>query len=81
MPYARTARPGSLPTGLPDVLSRPSGPKIPDGQRAVADRIRRDIDSLHQLQPLVDPQPSHTWHEPAGRIFTPHVMHIGASAA
>lgn len=33
----------------------------------------------HQLQPLVDPHPSHTWHEPAGRIFVPQVKHIGAS--
>src|SRR5690625_1834471 len=32
-----------------------------------------------QLQPLVEPQPSQTWHEPAGRILVPQVMQIGAS--
>jgi hypothetical protein len=30
-------------------------------------------------QPLVFPQPSHTKHAPDIRIFTPHVIHRGAS--
>src|SRR5690625_7871652 len=34
-----------------------------------------------QLQPLVEPQPSQTWHEPAGRILVPQVMQIGASGS
>ena len=34
---------------------------------------------IRQLQPLVLPQPSQTWQEPAGRIFVPQVKHIGAS--
>src|SRR3546814_19291938 len=35
----------------------------------------------HQLQPEVLPQPSHTWHEPAGRILVPQVKQSGLSIA
>ncbi len=34
-----------------------------------------------QLQPLVLPQPSQTWQDPAGRILVPQVMHSGESTA
>src|SRR5664279_444678 len=36
---------------------------------------------LDQLQPLVLPQPSQTWQEPAGRILVPQVMQSGESTA
>lgn len=34
-----------------------------------------------QLQPEVLPQPSHTWHDPAGRILVPQVKQSGLSIA
>ncbi len=37
--------------------------------------------ALTQLQPEVEPHPSHTKHDPAGRIFVPHVKHSGESTA
>src|SRR5690348_13379875 len=35
----------------------------------------------YQLQPLVLPQPSQTWQEPAGRILVPQFMQSGESTA
>jgi hypothetical protein len=41
----------------------------------------RGLSPAPQLQPDVEPHPSQTKHDPAGRILVPQVKHIGASEA
>ena len=48
---------------------------------AISDDEMAKLSQIHQLQPLVLPQPSQTWQEPAGRILVPQVMHRGESTA
>ena len=66
--------------GMPVPVCGPRGGR-PDSLigEATPREVRRPRQS--QLQPEVLPHDSQTKHEPAGRIFTPQVMHNGASAA
>jgi hypothetical protein len=51
------------------------------GSRDAAGPITHGEIGHFQLQPDVEPHPSQTKHDPAGRILVPQVKHIGASEA